>query len=80
MYRDHVTAAVAIHPNGDTQDIDLAGSDAQQLTQLQQLVGGYIEAMTSHPKVTVFWCEDGIRDRMPVNSVAGRGQDRCPHQ
>lgn len=60
--------AIAIHPNGITEVINLDPST--ELSQLQTAVGGYVQAVYPNRNTTL-WCnEDGKFLALPVNRGA----------
>ena len=62
--------ALLIPPFGDNVEITPADGRTFTLIELQQLVGGYIEALRTSDGRWLFLNEDGKRLELPPNSAA----------
>ena len=61
--------AIKLNTDGIAEEVQLA-DEGSQLKQLQEAVGGWIQAVDLTDKLTM-WCnEEGKLNRLPINSLA----------
>jgi hypothetical protein len=61
--------AIKLNTDGIAEEISLAG-EGSQLKQLQDAVGGWIQAVDLNNELTL-WCnEEGKLNHLPINSLA----------